>query len=672
MHSSNRGRGKPSQASRSDRQSTKSSNTNISSQLSQSSIDDSREKTRLGFGEIYNGTFSSTSSTSGSSFSSYEGRAGIDVQWVHENTFTLYLTLIMEPLEYHASGIRDIIFDKESVELAIQDAIEDLMSKDDVLSKCFITPREGDPFLPIPVKITVNPQNTKDIHAIICPPQLKNAPNSDTARTIILKSKPKFPVTFRKEYVPKTKGPHAWVITFHESSPADDLLSMNIEFQIKYDDEAVRKDSKLAWSIICEWFNSRFSLDLNDVKHFSTKISTRPEGPNGRRCIFPRYTITYTADNLGGLKSFCKLLGSIQNTRVMIEPTDQLLSGFEFRFYSAFLDPKIKEPRPISLKETIGEIFEAASSHSTPTAVVRTLFMNGPAVLGFNANEASLKIRQGGIPLEDHQVTAIIKELVADKTLTPNHSVPGNFVSTPNLRPWKARRLYVNEKTYFDIQERDLGIWLDSSFGLPTSVPPIQFQCFYLCAGTSVTSISRAKFTTADIRDYMIYRASQFKVVCDMLRANQYAMNIMDKLFDESVRSSELIDPEDGTTLPPFYLCYSNLQEIADSAANDGYASPLLYKYCLPTELSDFNWLAVTASISPISANGMDATDQLKATHSVPLHITQAQSSYDRYNSRWWLTRPLHPDAPTSNTSRRIYSSPHDPSCICSNATRKP
>ena len=210
-----------------------------------------------------------------------------------------------------------------------------------------------------------------------------------------------------------------------------------------------------------------------------------------------------------------------RHTREIIEPTDQLPSGFEFRFYSAFLDPKIKEPRPISLKEPIGEIFEDASSHSTPTAVVRTLFLNGPTVLGFNANEAALKIRQGGIPLEDHEVTAIIKELVADKTLTPNHSVPGNFVSTPNLRPWKARRLYVNDNTYFDIQERDLGIWLDSSFGLPTSVPPIQFQCFYLCAGTSVTSISRAKFTTADIRDYMVYRANQIKAVCDMLRANQ-------------------------------------------------------------------------------------------------------------------------------------------------------
>ena len=92
-------------------------------------------------------------------------------------------------------------------------------------------------------------------------------------------------------------------------------------------------------------------------------------------------------------------------------------------------------------------------------------------------------------------------------------------------------------------------------------------------------------------------------------------MNIMNELFDESVRSSACVDPEDGTTLPPFYLCYSNLQEIADSAANDGYASPLLYKYCLPTELSEFNWLAITASISPI-ISGMDATDQLKATHS--------------------------------------------------------
>jgi len=233
--------------------------------------------------------------------------------------------------------------------------------------------------------------------------------------------------------------------------------------------------------------------------------------------------------------------------------------------------------------------------------------------MGFTAKETAIRIRQSGISLDDSQVESLIKSLVAERTLIPCLSITGNFVLAPNLRPWKSSKLYVTDTIHFDIQERDLGIWLESSSGLPNSVPPIQFQCFYLCIGIAATSLTKAKYTTADVREYMVYRARQFKNFYDKLVSNEHAMATLEAFFTEAVSHNPQVNPADGSVLPPFYCCIDNIKEIADCATNDGYACPYMFKFCLPTELSEFNWLVVSCATASVGVRGGTHEEHLKS-----------------------------------------------------------
>lgn len=72
--------------------------------LSQSSIEDSQERTRMGLHELNEGKFESTSSSSSSSFITSDAKYGVDIEWLHEHSFKLFLPLTMDPLVLFSQG----------------------------------------------------------------------------------------------------------------------------------------------------------------------------------------------------------------------------------------------------------------------------------------------------------------------------------------------------------------------------------------------------------------------------------------------------------------------------------------------------------------------------------------------------------------------------------------
>jgi hypothetical protein len=248
----------------------------VTESFSQTSIEDSQERTRLGLRELHEGKFDTTSSSSSASFATPDAKFGIDINWLHEHSFKLYLSLSMEPLELQASS-RDVLFRKDFAETQTQLAIEEAMFADPILTKCFVVTRKGDKFLQLPVQVWFSSEHERDITAIFCPPQLKDAPTPDETRAAILKLSVKIPVTFSQSYTPRQPGPHFFVVNFHESNPLDDEITMSLEFHIRYNEEQVSKDSRTAWRIICNWFKETHEYDLHDIKLFSTKTSHRQD-----------------------------------------------------------------------------------------------------------------------------------------------------------------------------------------------------------------------------------------------------------------------------------------------------------------------------------------------------------------------------------------------------------
>lgn len=556
--------------------------------------------------------------------STASGDLSIDVQecmslkWYKDNSKTLWISLVPDDLLTPSKDIypRQGIFAK-----SIKDAIHESMSKNSYFSKWF----NSKGMILSPVSVDVNNSNPNDITVIFCPPANIECLNLIEQVKLLEAA---VPIPYKPGCTPKKPG--LFFISFSEFSPLDDVTVLTLSFQISFNADAVRKNFSHAADIIISFFESKHIQLSSPEFELSIPHPIKDDDKVSKGRIVPaKLLITYNAPNLENLKNLTLIVGRMHGANIYVPESIAKVSGFFLRVHCKVFDHRVETERPLWTKDIIESLHTEAQNKAAQNldSTIKLLFCHHQiSEKGENLQGIRAKLNftdEDNSALSDETLVAKLQQLINDRIIQLSISDPTIFMIAPNRRKWKSLKLIFQDNSPFKLQQKDLGLHLTSSFGLPFDQPIVSMACFYLTTSCAfLSSNTSASFTTYDVWKYMINRFKEYKAFVETTPQSVLAG------YATALERSGAIDAERMT--PSFLLEYAS--ECAESVAPNSYVNPLA-AVCLafPSEFKKFNWMFVQMKDS-VEVNGNDdITSNLEMVYHIKTENKEAKTFFVKF-----------------------------------------
>jgi hypothetical protein len=558
--------------------------------------------------------------------STASGELSIDTQecmplkWYKENSKTLWIVLVPDDLITPSKDIapRQGIFAK-----AIKDAIHEAMHNNlKNFGKWFSSKGQ----ILSPVSVDVNNSNPNDITAIFCPPADVQCPDLVEH---IKQLEAVVPIPYKSDLKPKKPG--LFFISFTEFNPLDDITVLALSFHISFSAEAVRKNFSKAADIITKFFATK-EIDLATPEfELSLPHPIKDDDKSSKGRATPaKLLVTYNAPDLAALQKITLIVGRMHGTTIHIPDSISMCTSFSIRVHCKIFEHRIETERPLWTKDIIETLHTESQTKAAQNidSVLKLLFCHhhisdkGEDMTGIrkklNLLEADNKA------LTDDLLLAKLQTLIADKIIQVSPSNADKFMLSPNKRKWTSLKLILQDQSVFKLQQRDLGIDLTTSFGLPPDHSIPNMTCFYLTTSCAVlaTHSGDSPFTAFDLWKYMTNRFKQYQSFIETTPQSTI------ESYSEALERTSAI--EHSRMSPSFLLQYAS--ECAISASPNSYVNPLA-ACCLafPSEFKAFNWLFLQMKDKVGTQEEDDVTASLEFVYHIKTENKDAKTIFIKY-----------------------------------------
>ena len=541
--------------------------------------------------------FTKDSSSASSSQSLAEGPT-VDFKWFSSKAVKLFVALQCLDQEATASSIS---FCSPAAERAILNAVESEMSSDPFYDAFFMNHHKKGKTLRVPITIHANQYDLNDIYVIICPPLNLDSPD---LRPHLLKLIAYFPIIYSKDFIPKSNG-MLWRVTLREATPVHEDLILGFAFVVKWDARRVR-DQLLAWEILVDILAQRHHIDLlAESFHVDAPLRILSSGKQQTRDIstayIPKFVITYEGQNPTDLASQLRVIGLLHHTTVRIAASadSRCPDGIDFRITCPLLDPN-EDSRPSWTEPVIAELIakaDAAAKIDTDVIIKQHLARIAPSC-GLTKEALFEIVSRNSASVKVDAFSSVLANMLADNVIVINHSCPGLLKLNPARAPTKEIRLIFPNSYIMRAKERDVSIWIDTTFGAPADHSVIKYACWYLTAALSHSAFSKDpqdKISPYDLWRYAQAQAARIdKVLSDLTQTKHQKLWIdFDSSQPKSAEGDNIADEEPN---PAFFAEPALLGEILESAERDSSVSLLAAPFLFPPQLKRHNWLYIMAS----------------------------------------------------------------------------
>ena len=558
--------------------------------------------------------------------STASGELSIDTQecmplkWYKENSKTLWIILVPDDLITPSKDIapRQGVFAK-----SIKDAIHDAMSRD---SKTFGKWFSGKGQILSPISVDVNNSNPNDITAIFCPPTNIECPDL-IERVKALEAV--VPIPYRPEAKPKKPG--MFFITFSELNPLDDITVLTLSFHISFNPESVRKNFSLAADIITRFLETKEICLSSPDFELSLPHPVKDDDKELKGRMTPaKILVTYNAPDFENLQKLTLSVGRLHGITILIPDSIANLPNFSIRMHCKLFEHRIDTERPLWTKEIIETLHSEAQSKAAQNvdSILKLLFCHhhvDERGADLKAIRTKLNFSESdNSSLSDEKLMDKLHSLIHDAIVQVSPSDSSLFMVTPTRRKWRSLKLIFQDNSALKLQQKDLGLHLTTSFGLPSDQPAISMACFYLTTSYAVLSTNTiaTPFTTYDLWKYMINRFKQYKAFVEATPPAVIAN------YTTALERTGAIQAEHMT--PSFLLQYAS--ECAESTAPNSFVNPVAAA-CLafPSEFKKFSWLFLQMKDNIESASSDDITSTLELVYHVKSENKDAKTLVIKY-----------------------------------------
>ena len=541
------------------------------------------------------------------------------LQWYKDHAKTLWVSLVPDDLITPSKDIapRQGVFAK-----SIKDAIHEAMSKSPAFSKWFSSKGQ----ILSPISVDVNNSNPNDITAIFCPPVDNHCPTL-VEQVKLLEAT--IPIPYKPECKPKKLG--LFFISLLEFNPLDDVTVLALSFHITFNSEPVRKNFSLAADIIVKFFETKGIQLLSQEFQLSLPHPIKDDDRESKgRTVPAKLLVNYNAPDLENLKKLALVVGRMHGTTISIPDSIAGFPNFFIRVHCKIFEHRIETERPLWTKSIIETLHSEAQSRAAQNieSVLKILFCHHHIdERGNNLQDIRTKLNfseSDNSSLSDEKLTDKLRLLIHDAIVQISPSDPSLFMVTPTRRKWRSLKLILQDNSAFKLQQKDLGLHLTTSFGLPSNQPIISMACFYLTTSYAVLSTNTitTPFTTYDLWKYMINRFNQYK---SFVEATPPAVI---SSYTAALERTGAIEAERMT--PSFLLQYAS--ECAESTAPNSFVNPVAAS-CLafPSEFKKFSWLFLQMKDNIEAASGDDITSTLELVYHIKSENKDAKTLVIKY-----------------------------------------
>jgi hypothetical protein len=577
------------------------------------------ERLRESLDRLKTGKFIEGASTASGELS-LDTRECMPLKWYKENSKTLWIVLVPDDLITPSKDIapRQGVFAK-----AIKDAVHEAMHKN---SKHFGKWFSSKGQILSHVSVDVNNSNPNDITAIFCPPVDVQCPNLIEH---VKQLEAAVPIPYKADSKPKKQG--LFFISFTEFNPLDDVTVLALSFHVSFSAEAVRKNFASAADIIAKFFATK-EIDLTTPEfELSLPHPANDDDKSSKGRTTPaKLLVTYNAPDLSALQKITLIVGRMHGTTIHIPDTISMCMNFSIRVHCKIFEHRIETERPLWTKDIIETLHAESQAKAAQNidSILKLLFCHhhisdkGEDVHGIR-RKLNLS-EEDNRTLTDESLLGKLRTLITDRVIQVAPNDTGKFMLSPNKRKWKSLKLILQDQSVLKLQQRDLGIDLTTSFGLPPDHPIPSMTCFYLTTSCAVlaTHSGNASFTTYDLWKYMTSRFKQYQSFFETT-----PQSVIES-YSEALERVGAIDHNRMT--PSFLLQYAS--ECAVSASPNSYVNPLAAS-CLafPSEFKAFNWLFLQMKDKVETQGDDDVTASLELVYHIKAENKDAKTIFIKY-----------------------------------------